>query len=101
MQRSLLFLLLGCLLLAVAPAQAQTDKEAKIESAMSAAPPSIAAAATIMDWPAEEGGASTTLRKGSNDWTCFPDMPGKAGTSMCPCPIPSRPNPLFSTIRTS
>ena len=86
MQRSLLFSLLCCLLLAVALvdlAQAQTNKEAKIENAMSAAPPSIAAKATIMDWPAEEGGDTSVLRKGSNDWTCFPDMPGKAGTSMC------------------
>lgn len=57
--------------------------EAKIKNAASAAPASISAAATILDWPAEEGGEMIVLRKGSNEWTCMPDMPGKPGTSMC------------------
>lgn len=49
--------------------------EGKIESAISAAPRAIAADATIMDWPAEEGGEPSELRAGSNGWVCFPDMP--------------------------
>jgi len=45
--------------------------EAKIARAMSAAPASISAEATIMD---SDG---TVLREGNNGWTCMPDtMPG-------------------------
>ena len=67
----------------VAPAQSQADKESKINNAVSAAPASISADATILDWPSKEGGDMPVLRKGSNAWTCLPDMPGKPGTSMC------------------
>ncbi len=87
MQRTVLFSLLCCLLLAVfpvTPAQAQADKEAKIRNAMSAAPPSIADNATIADWPAEPGGEMSVLREGSNGWTCLPDMPPTPGNDpMC------------------
>ena len=87
MQRALLFPLLCCLLLAVAlitQAQAPADKEAKIQSALSAAPPSITDNATIMDWPAEPKGEMTELRKGTNKWTCLPDMPQTQGNDpMC------------------
>lgn len=51
--------------------------EGKIADAMSAAPPSIAAEATILDWPAE-GGERTVLREGTNDWTCLPTDPAAA-----------------------
>jgi len=57
----------------VLPAQsfAGDGSEAKIARAMSAAPDSISAQATIMD---SDG---TVLREGSNGWTCMPDtMPG-------------------------
>lgn len=47
----------------------------KIQNAMSAAPRSISKNATIMDWPAKEGDEPSVLRKGSNEWTCFPDDP--------------------------
>ncbi|WP_298716274.1 hypothetical protein [uncultured Oceanisphaera sp.] len=58
--------------------------EEKIASAMSAAPPSVSATATIMDWPAEEGADMTELRKGDNGWTCLPDMPATTGNDpMC------------------
>jgi hypothetical protein len=56
------------------------DTQIKIEEAMSAAPPSISANATILDNPTEPGGEKVILRKGTNGWTCFPDdpnMPGK------------------------
>jgi hypothetical protein len=48
--------------------QDDADDEATIESAMSAAPASIAENATIMDVD-----GTTVLREGSNGWTCFPD----------------------------
>lgn len=87
MKRTILFSLLCCLLLAMVPvtlAQAQADKETKIRNAMSAAPPSIADNAAIMDWPAGPGEAMVVLRKGTNAWTCMPDMPLTPGNDpMC------------------
>lgn len=60
------------------------EMQAKIESAMSAAPKSIAEKATIKDWPSEEGGEMIMLREGSNEFTCLPDMPGTPGNDpMC------------------
>jgi len=60
------------LLLTLVPAGASEESaEVKIARAMSAAPPAISAAATILD----NGG--TVLREGSNGWTCLPNtMPG-------------------------
>lgn len=46
----------------------------KIQSAMSAAPASISAEATIMDWD------MTVLRQGTNAWTCLPDRADTPGT---------------------
>jgi hypothetical protein len=46
-----------------------------IKSAMSAAPESVSANATVLDW------SMNTLREGSNGWTCLPDnenVPGNA-----------------------
>jgi hypothetical protein len=53
---------------------------AKIAEAESAAPAVIAANATIMDWPATEGGEPRLLRTGTNGWTCFPSTPVAPGT---------------------
>ncbi len=47
------------------------SKEAMIKEALSAAIPSIANDATVMDW--EEN----TLKEGSNGWTCLPTPPNK------------------------
>ncbi len=56
----------------------------KIQNAMSAAPPSVSKDATILDWPAKEGDQPTVLRKGTNEWTCFPDDPSTPGNDpMC------------------
>jgi hypothetical protein len=55
------------------------DVQAKIDSAMSAAPPSIAQDATIVDYPTESGAPLVELRKGTNDWTCFPDWDATPG----------------------
>jgi hypothetical protein len=83
---TLCILSIGLLLVlhAVPEAQAQADRAAKIQSAMSAALPSIAEQATIRDWPAEEGGEMPVLREGSDAWTCLPDMPDTPGNDpMC------------------
>jgi hypothetical protein len=57
-------------------AQAKPTKAQKIADAMKAAPRSISASATIMDWPATEGGQMVTLR------VC-PIRPGLKGTIRC------------------
>ncbi len=51
------------------PAEAQAQKEAMIQEAMSAAPPKVAANATITDW------GMNVLREGNNGWTCLPSPP--------------------------
>ena len=51
-----------------------TDAQ-KIASAMSAAPASIAAHATILDWPEAEGKPPRQVRAGTNDWVCYPNSP--------------------------
>ena len=66
------------------PAPAAKTAAWKIQNAMSAAPRTVAKDATIMDWPAKEGDEPTVLRKGTNEWTCFPDDPGTPGNDpMC------------------
>ncbi len=65
-------------------AQAKPTTAQKIANAMSAAPSSISEKATIMDWPATEGGNMVTLRAGTNGWTCLPDFPATEGDDpMC------------------
>lgn len=49
-----------------------------VASALSAAPPSVAAGATVM------GHDGRVLRKGTSDWVCMPDMPHVPNeTPMC------------------
>ena len=56
----------------------------KIVNATSAAPATISADATVLDWPATEGAAPQVLRAGKNGWTCLPDMPDTKGNDpMC------------------
>jgi hypothetical protein len=63
-----------------AGAKSQTSKEeAKIQSAMSAAPMAIARDATIVDYPAKAGQPLVEIRKGTNGWTCFPDWQATPG----------------------
>lgn len=65
-------------------AQGNTSTAGKIANAMAAAPISISEKATIMDWPAAEGGQMVTLRAGTNGWTCLPDFPNTQGNDpMC------------------
>jgi hypothetical protein len=54
-------------------------EEAKIESAMSAAPMAIAKDATIVDYPSKAGQPLIELREGTNGWTCFPDWQATPG----------------------
>jgi hypothetical protein len=71
----LAFFVLAALSLSVAVAQGNDPAiKAKIENAMSAAPPAIAAKATILDNDMDANGAFIVLRKGDNGWFCFPDL---------------------------
>ena len=59
-------------------------RDQKIANAMSAAPPTVSAKATILDWPARDGDAPPVLRQGTNGWKCFSDMPMTDGNDpMC------------------
>jgi hypothetical protein len=52
-----------------------TDAE-KIADALRAGPAFITKDATVLEWPSEPGGEYRLLRKGSNEWTCLPAIPG-------------------------
>ena len=67
---------------AAAPAAAPTGDEAKIQSALSAAPAGIAKDAMVMDIGAD--GSMKELRAGANGFTCLPDNPQTPGPDpMC------------------
>ena len=74
--------LLTTVLVTVATAFAQssdrlpvTDAEL-IADALRAGPAFITKDATVLDWPSASGGEYRLLRKGSNEWTCLPAIPG-------------------------
>jgi hypothetical protein len=50
-------------------AAAASEKDALIAEALSAGPPVVTAGATVKD------GSGNVLRKGTNDWTCYPGNP--------------------------
>lgn len=59
-------------------------KAEKIANALTAAPASVSAKATILDWPAREGAPFEVLRPGTNAWKCLPDYAGTDGNDpMC------------------
>ena len=62
-----------------AASQDDADVTARIENAMSAAPTSIAANATILDYDMDAAGKFVVLREGSNGWSCFPDITSTPG----------------------
>jgi len=54
--------------------------EWKIVNALSAGPTSITEKATVIDWPANSKDVIShgrVLRRGTNGWTCMPDIPGR------------------------
>jgi long-subunit fatty acid transport protein len=53
--------------------------EWKIATYTSAAPPTISANATVLDWNDSLKAPGTELRKGTNGWTCLPLMPPPVG----------------------
>lgn len=64
---------------AAGPVKPPTNDADKIKSAMSAGPAAVSANATIMDMATMK-----PLRKGTNGWTCFADMPHTPGADpMC------------------
>jgi hypothetical protein len=64
------------------PVAPPTTDDAKIKSAMSAAPLAIAQNATIVDM--NEKMEMRTLKAGTNGWTCMPDLPTSPGADpMC------------------
>lgn len=64
------------------PALGADSAADKIQRALTAAPTSIQAGATVMDMDVH--GKMTTLRKGTNAFTCFPGHPGVVGDdAMC------------------
>jgi hypothetical protein len=54
-----------------------TDAE-KVADALRAGPAFITKDAAVRDWPSAPGGEYRLLRKGSNEWTCLPAIPGYA-----------------------
>lgn len=58
---------------AVSLSTAATANEADIQSAISAGPDSLTKNATIKRWDGK------VLRKGTNSWTCLPDIPDNGG----------------------
>ena len=60
-----------------------TDAD-KIKNALSAAPAGIAKDAAVMDMGATPGTPMVEFRKGTNGWTCLPDMASTPGNDpMC------------------
>jgi hypothetical protein len=77
MQSRFVFLITGVLFALAATAASAESTQAKIARALSAGPASITANAAVDDMDAK--GKITVLRKGSNDYTCFPGHPGVVG----------------------
>jgi hypothetical protein len=77
----LLVLVIGTLIVGLVRAapvagQDEADTQAQIDSAMSAAPSTVSANATIQANEQDEAGKFVVLREGSNGWYCQPDEPG-------------------------
>ena len=79
------------------PAGGQDDAEAKIASAVSAAPASISETATILDYVMDDAGKFTVLREGTNDWSCFPDDANTPDTDPM-CLDPTWMNWLYAIV---
>ena len=65
------------------PGKGMMTRDQKIANAMTAAPASVSAQATILDWPATESEPPTVLRAGSNAWTACPTCRNHRVTIRC------------------
>lgn len=75
-------LLAGAATFALTASAVTAQTKDPIASAEAAAPASISSKATIVSFDAK--GVMTTLRKGTNGWTCMPDAPDTPGPDpMC------------------
>jgi len=70
------FLILAAAVLAQDTADYPNTDSAKIADALRAGPSFITNNATILDWPQKPSGDYRILRKGTNEWTCLPGVPG-------------------------
>lgn len=70
-------LTVGIVLACGAAAGQEKSREAKILQALRAGPPGVARNATVMDWD------GTVLRKGGEQWTCYPGPPQMPDSPMC------------------
>lgn len=81
MKRAFLYLSIGAAACLASPVLADANAD-MIASAETAAPAALSKDATIMGFDAS--GMMTSLRDGSNGWTCMPDNPGTPGPDpMC------------------
>lgn len=60
---------------------AAQSADARIKSAVSAAPPEISKNAMVMDWGEKPGSPMKHLRDGSNGWVCHPTTPAAFGAA--------------------
>jgi hypothetical protein len=82
MTSSLRILLAGAATFALTASAVTAQAQDPIASAESAAPASVSSKATIVNFDAK--GGMTTVRKGTNGWTCMPDAPATPGPDpMC------------------
>jgi hypothetical protein len=70
------FLMLATVALSQNASDHPTTDAAKIADALRAGPPFITKDSTILDWPRQPDGEYRVLRKGTNEWTCLPGVPG-------------------------
>jgi hypothetical protein len=73
------FVLLSITLIATAqggPTEHPSTDADKIADTLRAGPPFITNDATLLDWPAKPGDEYRVLRKGTNEWSCLPGVPG-------------------------
>ncbi|WP_250684473.1 hypothetical protein [Photobacterium galatheae] len=72
------YLSLAVMALAMSGGVQANDKQAMLEDALSAAPPTLKDKVTVMDWD------NNVLQKGTSQYTCFPTPPQLKGKSpMC------------------
>lgn len=78
----LLSVFIGTMSVGATQAAAPKTDAAKIENAMTAAPPAVSRNASVVEM--NEDGSMKELRKGTNGWTCVPDDPSTPGNDpMC------------------